>query len=324
MTPGVQRELKPWIAPRSNHFLSKLLDPTDSPAKLLDLHSWNDLEKCAYLHYMTLLHHRKCAMDFAEATVSAKLQRPLTAGDESAVRAWIQSNLGERGYLLAKKGREDVGPDNKINNTDEELVVVALMLALKTGRETFILTRDEDIFDQFYKMHYLLDGHYRSYLIANEYASNPAQFRKVPLPTTTLSREFFVDGTAEFAIRDKDLPTKVLPATYMPVNIHCHFVGTLHTWMTFRAEREMLAVLLTKGFTNGLNTRRLGRRNCHLYYPNLGPLTTAENGFILAEDRFVPIPESPQRIPVIELSQAMYPGENHQDVVEEPAPNADS
>lgn len=53
---------------------------------------------------------------------------------------------------------------------------------IETGREVVILTKDEDIQEQFYKLQWLLDTHYRGMLLADMYASDPSRFVTQPMP----------------------------------------------------------------------------------------------------------------------------------------------
>jgi hypothetical protein len=153
-----------------------------TPAQLLDFKDWIPCEARTYVHYISLLHARSHATYYAEHLLAQNLGRPLTPASVETVRAWIQSNLGERGYAFAKKGDKEAENPDRVPYTDEEVVYTAFALALKTGKDTIILTRDEDLLDQFYRFTYLLDSHYRSYLIATRYANDPTAFHADAYP----------------------------------------------------------------------------------------------------------------------------------------------
>jgi hypothetical protein len=72
---------------------------------------------------------------------------------------------------LGKKGAEAAGSRNFF--TDEMLVYTAVATGLRSGRPTYILTKDEDLQEQFYKLTWLLDTHYRSMLFAHRFAEEP-------------------------------------------------------------------------------------------------------------------------------------------------------
>jgi hypothetical protein len=315
VTPLVQKELLPWIQRRTDKFFSNLLDMQSTPAQLLDFKDWIPCEARTYVHYISLLHARSHATYYAEHLLAQNLGRPLTPASVETVRAWIQSNLGERGYAFAKKGDKEAENPDRVPYTDEEVVYTAFALALKTGKDTIILTRDEDLLDQFYRFTYLLDSHYRSYLIATRYANDPTAFHAERLPESDLADQFF-DGAVDFIHRTNDLPNDVLPKSFTPVSVQCDLVGDLHTGISFLAEREILALLLTKGATNGANTRMLAGKNCHLLYPGLPGMPDATQGFLIGQDRAAQLPSTGQLVPLLEFTQAIHLVERHSDVLE--------
>jgi hypothetical protein len=68
------------------------------------------------------------------------------------------------------------------------------------------------------------------------------------------------------------LRERVLPPQFEFVPISCVRVAGVTTQCSFGAETRMCDILRIKGQTRGLNTNRLGRRNCHL---TLWPLTVS-------------------------------------------------
>jgi hypothetical protein len=72
--------------------------------------------------------------------------------------------------------------------------------------------------------------------------------------------------------------------------------------MSFNAETQMRDLLLVKGKTRGLNTEKLGGRNCHIW---LAPLALPENlrGCALAQDRRVKVRTA--EVPILDMNQAI-------------------
>lgn len=176
--PLVWMELQPWLeTPFRNQFIRDqlvlakerghanvdFLQPLDETSEL-DLGIW---------YYVRLLGFRKMIFPYVEAKLRESLQRAPTSNEvDFRVRQLVQ----DRGWQLAVKGKDDSEKPNFL--ADESTVVRAVTMALATGRETTILTRDTDVIEQFYKFIYLLDTHYRSMLIASAYHTQPLNFRE--------------------------------------------------------------------------------------------------------------------------------------------------
>ena len=158
--------------------------------------------------------------------------------DRTTVRGYVQRAVGERGFLFAKKGQlQQVA--GRYSNADEETVYTAVAHALRTGRQTVILTGDEDLLDQFYRLVYLIDTHYRSMLIAEMYRREFGSFRTHPMPTSERYLDAFTGSANILVERDLDLPHRVLSASFTFVGISCWLVGASYLHLTFGAEREM-------------------------------------------------------------------------------------
>ena len=71
--------------------------------------------------------------------------------------------------------------------------MLAVMSSILTGHETIILTRDNDLLEQFYKLIYLIDTHYVSMLVADEYVKQPMNFPAMDMPSVTETQNLF-DG----------------------------------------------------------------------------------------------------------------------------------
>lgn len=215
--------------------------------------------------------------------------------------------------MLAKKGAETKNPDNLL--TDETLVYLAMRHGIKTGREVVILSKDEDILEQFYKLQWLLDTHYRAMLLADGYAAEPSRFVTHPMPTSSDPRlkDVFVGDDDVLVKRPLWLirgpGASILPLHCRPVIVHCWIVGEKATSMAFCAEREMERLLLTKAATGGLNTYRFGERNLHLWLAPLDIPRHLREYAAVAKDRRAPSASGRIEMPLFDANQATYCGE---------------
>jgi hypothetical protein len=178
ITPGVCQELLPWLR---NPFHNKAVrDAVASAAKtefglptqtksaanvnVKLLIPDDEFTSHGYNYYLQLLTLRKMMGPLASAILTKKLGRAPT---QEEFHAEVQSQFGERGYLLAKKGLE--GQNSKNRLTDEHLVVTAMLTAILEGSEVVIVTRDPDVLEQYAKLCTLMKEHYRAMLVAERY-----------------------------------------------------------------------------------------------------------------------------------------------------------
>ena len=91
-----------------------------------------------------------------------------------ALQGAAQADVDPRGYLLAKKGA--ASPAGPTFFTDEARVRAAAVSAIPTARSAVVLTKDRDVFEQFVKLQWLLDTHYRGMLLADLYVAYPLTF----------------------------------------------------------------------------------------------------------------------------------------------------
>lgn len=236
------------------------------------------------MHYIRLLALRKQIFEIAAQ------QHKFDFGTDPSpeeLRRFVQSLVSDRGMTLAKKGQTDSTKPNFV--ADESLLVRAFLYALTHGCDVTILTRDKDLLEQFYKFQYLLDTHYRSYLIAQHFVKQPLNFEECPIQTQT-------EGLPFHRYRPLRIPCgvdeRVLPADYRFANIHVDYIGeekgrSLLSTYRFSADMEMLEVFRIKGRTNGLNTDCIPGWNLHRYFI---PNTNVDQGpfCVIAEDKFVP------------------------------------
>jgi hypothetical protein len=183
LIPAVRRELQPWIDEHADHAGAKAVTG-DSSAFVekagIDPGHQTTVSLCDY--YISLLASRKRAFELLDAQFELAHGRPPNDEERRALR--VASNnmpsFRPRAHLLAKKGEKDAGSPNFY--TDEALVTLAAVWGLERRREIVILTKDEDLQEQHYKLLYLMDTHYRAMLFAERYRDDPGQLRRAPIP----------------------------------------------------------------------------------------------------------------------------------------------
>jgi hypothetical protein len=318
LTPSVIGELSSWLAsPTNNGFVRDIVarmlnHEPGTPFEVTQFDGDDPIAMTSIEYYGNLLGIRKRLFDILESQFElANGRKPSPPELESLAK----KQVGERGYQRAKKGREGKGAKHPF--ADEELVVFAFFYAICFGEEVLILTRDADVQEQFYKMQWLLDTHYRSLLLADRYAEDPAAFRTVPMPKDDERvREVFVGEDDLLIERDGGTPHDVLPNDYQPVNLYCWLLkgegehATL-TQTTFCAEREMMKVFRAKGVTAGLNTDSLGDRNMHIWLSPL-PIQPCGGWAAVATDARVEVRSA--RIPLLDIQHAMNTDERFRHV----------
>ena len=182
----------------------------------------------------------------------------------------IGHEYDDRAVRFAWKGANDLG--KKSFATDEQVVTMAVLHGLISGQETLILTRDHALMDQFYKLLFLIDMHYRCMLFAEKYAAAPHNYRPQNKRTVCEGRPNLFDdrfvGEDDLFMRPGPFPSEwggwdsLLPQNSACVNLGCVWFGDgpdvlQVAQMTFCADREMSKVLRVKTETGGLNTSLL-------------------------------------------------------------------
>ena len=225
-----------------------------------------------YTYYFNLLALRKAMGPLSRAALTKKLGRIPTNNE---LTGYLQSQFGPRGLLLARKGLDGLKPPNGF--TDENLVVSAVLTAIRRGVEVFIVTRDRDVLEQYFKLLCLMKEHYRAMLIAERYAADPASvaFQKTPILSDGVHVPEFTDESVMRLITTDD-EFHPLPARFHFVNIYCALLGgdssnLKVTWCNFCAETEMVQMLKMKARTQGLSTDKFDGRNCTIRTEPLAP-----------------------------------------------------
>ncbi|MDY0167367.1 MAG: hypothetical protein RBS80_12535 [Thermoguttaceae bacterium] len=264
--PLVWTELQPWISsPHHNQEISKLVDHAyqHGHAKIEFLHISDDYREHGFEHYFSLLSYRKQrGVEIYDQFCTRRGRAPT----DIEFQAECQTQCGSRGSRLAYKGWQDRGKMNRF--ADEELVVLAVQTAILRGVDVAILSRDLDVEEQFLKLLGFLQHDYTAMLVAEEYASHPDKLQFMPGKWPPF--QGYVEDE-EMLVWKTTLATvdRLRPAQYRIVDLHSVVVGNHPTCLkvtplSFRAETAVRRLLVIKNRSGGLNTDRLGGRNCRL------------------------------------------------------------
>jgi hypothetical protein len=177
---------------------------------------------------------------------------------------------------------------------------------LERYREVIILTKDEDLQEQHYKLMYLMDTQYRGMLLADRYHRDPASLASRPLPaSSSVLAQAFDPCEGVLIDRTADMEQGLLPANTFPISLHCWVVGKTFSQLTFAADSGMRNLLAIKGRTRGLNTELFGGRNCHFW---LAPLPLQEGSAerkcaAISRDRLVDVWGT--QMPLLDVNQSL-------------------
>jgi hypothetical protein len=309
LVPSVVGELSSWLVnPDNNSFVRDVMvrmlnHEPGTPFEVIQFDGNDPVVRTAIEYYVNLLGFRKRLFDVLKSQFEEIRGRQPSDGE---LESLAKRHFGERGYQRGKKGSESKGAKHPF--ADEELVVVAFFYAICCGKEVLILTRDADVQEQFYKMQWLLDTHYRSMLLADRYADAPEAFKAIPMPKEDEKvRDAFVGEDDILIERTGATPYLVLPPSSHPVNVHCLLLKGDGDHATvseaaFCAEREMARVFRVKGQSGGLNTDRLGQRNLHIW---LSPLPFQPQGGWACVATDCRLAVQTARIPLLDIQHAL-------------------
>jgi hypothetical protein len=309
LTPFVMAESKDWLGRHPDHPLAAAIVKKEAPVLERKPPADGARGRSSYLYYLWLLLMRRGTFELHERRFEEEHGRAPNEVEREAIRLEVEKQYGPRGFMLAKKGLSKVP-------ADESLPILAAEFALETGRIAHVVTADADVLDQFAKLLWLLDTHYRAMLLADHYASDFAKFSPRPLRLSRVFRDDqsafpFEPGSAVLIDRGSEDLLHVLPPRPRCVAISCWHLSKDFSAMTFMAEQEMRRVLEVKDRTGGLNTDRLGDRNLHAW---LAPLPVRDEDRVCAavvRDKRVTLPGTAVRVPMHDFAQSAFSIERH-------------
>lgn len=314
LIPDVQRELEPWLSSHKDHIAAKAILSKDSSIEFGDPNGANAEEQANFAYYVNLLAVRKRILTWRIMDFERLNGRYPNEMEVNHIKVVIQQTYNSRGYLLANKGAKAEGSQNFY--TDESLVFHAVFTGITSNRKVVILSKDEDIQEQFYKLLWLLDTQYRGMLLAERFVSDPTQFVSHAIPKGDPSIEATFIGENNFLIeRSDEMLEEILPKSFNFVSLQCLIVGEKLTQTIFGAEREMARLFSTKAKTNGLNTDKLGSRNCHIWLAPLNIPSKLRGCAAIAQDRCLELKPSSMAIPILDFNQAIFCGERFKHIV---------
>ena len=301
----VHDELKPWMASRPSHVFAQAVKSRSEAIQFTDIDTTNSEKIAAAEYYLNLLYLRKRLIRLAVGRFEHEYGRQPTNADLKSIRDRLHNlEVGPRGYVLAKKGDAENASPNRF--TDETLVVAAVTTSLYESRETVILTKDQDVLEQFYKMQYLVDTHYRGLLLADRYCDDPKGLSTTLMPTDNpwLSEVFVVADAVLLEPRDRSFQD-ILPPAFTTTPYQCWFFGKQTNSLVrlgFAADADMKRLLEMKGSTRGLNTDKLEGKNCHIWLAPL-PIDQKFRKCAIAKDRWYKIGRL--EVPFLDALQAI-------------------
>jgi len=301
----VHDELKPWMAAHPSHVFTQAVQARSEAILFTDIDTTNSEKVATAEYYLNLLYLRKKLIRLAAGRFEHEHRRAPNEVELKVIRDRLHNfEVGPRGYALAKKGEAESASANRF--TDETLVVTAVTSSLYESRETVILTKDQDVLEQFYKMQYLLDTHYRGMLLADRYREDPKSLSTTPMPTDNpwLSEVFDVADSILVEPRDYTLQD-LLPAEFTTSPYQCWFFGKQTNKLVrlaVTADTAMRRVLEVKGRTSGLNSDRLDGKNCHVW---LAPLLIEKRFRKCAITRDRGYRLGPREVPYLDALQAI-------------------
>jgi hypothetical protein len=301
LIPEVKRELAPYFSTRPQAAFSKAL-ATKHPA--LREYAWTEpraWRSTARDYYVTLLAVRKRWFDLMELHFTAINKRSPTAEEVAALRVEVQKMTGERGYILAKKGHTAKGQENRF--TDEYLVYAAAEHSIITGERVILLTKDEDLLEQAFKLTWLMDTHYRSMLFARAYHDDFGSFEVVPFPPISGRLATLVAPGSNVLVRKPEgIEKALLPDRLGCVPFSCWVTGEYFSQFSFGNVRQFEQVLRVKAQTGGLSASWLESRNCHLWAAPLELPDELHGYAAVMHDRRRAIPGTDVAVPMLDVA----------------------
>ncbi len=308
LVPHVRREIEGWAAANAAHPASQAL--TQEAICVVDPATWPGHLQANLTYYANLLGFRKRVYQAAVITREAELGRELTEAERIRTKQEAGNTLGARAIMLARKGSK-TSPASPNFYTDEILTSAAVLNAIYTGHHTVLLTRDADLFDQFYKLQWLIDTHYRGMLFADAYLADLGRFPLIEMPSGTPWDEAFAAGPNRLLLRSDEEVASLLSGQYEAIPVECWLITGTESQLHINLETPMRRLLAAKAATGGLNSEKVAPRNMHIW---LAPLSIPEEFrgcAALAVDRRIGLRQFGMAMAGLDVNQAIMTGERH-------------
>ena len=234
IVPLIEYELQDWLnSPNNNSYIRdsflRAKSSDDPHLEFLDALDLKSSLGAGAMHYIKLLALRKQVYTIVRKTLENDLGR---VPSKEELQSRVQRYVSDRGMTLAKKGILDAQKPNFM--ADESLLVRGFLYALETGHDVTILTRDRDLLEQFYKLQYLVDTHYRSQLMAKSYHEQPLNFHEYVMESDGANTAF---ESCKLLHMPAGMDNRVLPREYQFANVHVDYVGESKGSKTFSSYR---------------------------------------------------------------------------------------
>ena len=316
ISPYIGREMREWLPDpfRDKRIAAAIRDAVGGAENGVILDEQVEIPEYQHygrIYYVTLLGYRKSQVrDLVKKFEGEHGRKP----DEDELDRLLKRNSISKDRQLLVKGAQELARGAHFFS-DEDLVVTAGIGSLADGSHSVILTRDRDVLEQFNKFANLITTQYFSMLFAERYTSAPGEFDARPLPTGIPTIDaYFSAGDGQMVRKPVSDPDRfvgwILPEEVNQVKMTCILVGgnspeLKFSMISFNAERDMYRLIATKGKTRGMNTDRLGGRNCHVTGFPIGVPDPREH-VLIVRDRTRPTEGGDMQVSELDIGHAIH------------------
>lgn len=296
ITKGVRSELQPWLnSPRCNQWFSDYLkaafeaEESGTGHEVVSIATIDDFSqdiRPVADYYVRLLWLRKYfAVHQFELFKEKHGRDPVI---ETELQPICQKFAGARGWRIASKVLRDRHKPSVLVPVDEGIVVSALFHSIVYGEPSILLTRDNDVFEQWCKCIYLIDTHYQAMLLAEKYAATPEEFYKFNAPDCAA----LYQGEGNILLSPRFDTRELRDWDIAPLQASCGLLSTsdnplMFSERTFGLVEDVARLVSVKSRTAGRNTDLFEKMNFHA---QLDPRQVAfpESGPALVNDITIP------------------------------------
>ena len=271
LTAPIFHELRQWLDnPYRNQALAARIRSglaSKTWVSLLGIDGFDEVNQSWAYYYTRLLWLRR----FLALPRADSLAYDGSKYEPAKVLSRIQQNFGLRAMRIAKKGRDEAINGYPAPANDETHVILGFMLALTTGTPITFVTADFDVYETAFKLQYLLDTHYRSWLVG--LSIKRGGYIHVGTLEEQPSYWPFVGDIDVYKKRSGDFH-EVLPDDYASVPIQVIYrppsKDYVYQFIVY-VVRDLNSMLWTKAQSGGRSTMQHGDRNVHIDLGMIGP-----------------------------------------------------